>query len=111
MYKNRSTTAGQQCCYDAAGDIIVGQVAGGTVDFIAPKDIKTTIGHFIVDVVPHFFCCTNSFLSNCEKYYRYRPSDDCSRTRPQQPGKKVYLLDIVGNQTQALCIEVQCSTH
>ncbi|CAI8023305.1 Sushi domain-containing protein 2, partial [Geodia barretti] len=80
-----STTAGQQCCYDEDGDIIVGQDSGGTIDFVAPKDFKTTIGHFFVDVVPHIFCCTPLLLSKCEKYYEFRPSDDCSRTRPQRP--------------------------
>ena len=88
LFLNR-TTSGQQCCYDETGDIIVGQDSGGTIDFIAPRDTKTTIGHFFVDVLPHLFCCTPVLLANCERYYEFRPSDDCSRTRPQRPGEQL----------------------
>ena len=87
---NSSTTAGQQCCYDEDGDIIVGQDSGGTIDYISPRDdFKTVVGHFFVDVVPRILCCTPVCLGNCERYYEFRPSDDCSRTRPQRPGQHI----------------------
>ena len=61
------------------------------MDFVAPTNFWTTIEHFFVDVVPHLFCCTPIILSNCARYYEFRPSDDCSRTRPPPPGECNYI--------------------
>ena len=80
---------GQQCCYDSDGNINVGPPGGGTVDNIAPVDLKTKLKHFAVDVLPFFACCKAGILSDCATYYEYRPSDDCSRTRPPPPGEEV----------------------
>jgi hypothetical protein len=55
------------------------------VDNIAPIDAETTNEHFWEDVVPFIACCKAEFLNNCEQYYEFRPSDDCSRTRPPPP--------------------------
>ena len=77
---------GQQCCYDSNGNIIVGQDSGGTVDFIAPTNLWTTIEHYVVDILPYYYCCSPQTLSNCARYYEFRPSDDCFRTRPPSPG-------------------------
>ena len=67
------------------------------MDFIAPTDFKTTLKHFAVDVLPFFLCCKAGRLSNCARYYEFRPSDDCSRTRPPPPGNKGfhYFLSLV----------------
>ena len=80
---------GQQCCYDRDGNIITGPSSGGRIDSVAPVDVKTTIQHLFADVAPYYFCCTPEILQNCGKLYEFRPSDDCSRTRPPRPGKTV----------------------
>ena len=57
------------------------------MDNIAPIDAETTNEHFWEDVVPFIACCKAEFLNNCEQYYEFRPSDNCSRTRPPPPGE------------------------
>ena len=69
------------------GNIKVGPPGGGTVDLYAPTGIilGNTIDHFRHDVRPFFYCCKGEF-SNCDAYYRKRPSDDGSRYNLQPPG-------------------------
>ena len=66
------------------------------MDNIAPVNLQTTLSHFVVDVLPFIACCKAGFLSNCAKYYEYRPSDDCSRTRPPPPGEEVKYYTLEG---------------
>ena len=60
------------------------------MDNIVPNDLA---GHFKEDVWPFITCCKAEFLNNCEIYYEFRRSDDCSRTRSPPPGKD--LLDVI----------------
>ena len=65
------------------------------MDNIAPTDEESIKEHFYEDVVPFIACCKAEFLNNCEKYYEFRPSDNCSRTRQPPPGKELsYTIDI-----------------
>ena len=77
--------SGQQCCYNKVGDLIIGPPGGGTVDLYAPTGFFGKLNHFHHDVRPFFYCCKGEF-SNCDAYYRKRPSDDGSRYNLQPPG-------------------------
>ena len=76
-----STGSGQQCCYGANGNILVGPPGGGTADRYSPGDHFWK--HQWYDVLPWFACCKLS--NNCDEYYKYRPSDDCSDYIPPRP--------------------------
>jgi hypothetical protein len=69
--------AGQQCCYDSSGHLLVGPPGGGTIDFVSPN--VSVAKHFIYDVLPYLFCCPQM----CDKYYKFRPSDNGSRSKDQ----------------------------
>ncbi|XP_033106660.1 sushi domain-containing protein 2-like [Anneissia japonica] len=82
----RSTTStpsgsGQQCCYGTDGNILVGPPGGGTADRYSPVD--NFWRHQKYDVLPYIACCKLS--KNCDKYYKTRPSDDCSDYDPPRP--------------------------
>ena len=64
--------SGQQCCYRNNG-LVVGSPGGGTADLVSP-DVNF-FGHFVQDVVPFLLCCKAGIFSNCDEYYRHRPSD------------------------------------
>jgi len=78
--------SGQQCCYDKDGQLLVGPPGGGTVDLYAPTDWTGFLKHLNHDVRPFFYCCRGEF-SNCDSYYKKRPSDDGSRYNLQPPGE------------------------
>ena len=82
LFLNRDLGPGQQCCYGDDGNIITGN-NGGTADLVAPTNFKTTLIHFLVDVVPWFLCCIGPF-KDCSKYTSRRPVDDCSEW-PERP--------------------------
>ncbi len=84
---SRTSESGQQCCYDKDGNIIVGPPGGGTEDTYSPDGLTDTSRHFLYDVVPWFACCY--FSDQCDKYYLYRKSDDCSEYNPPRPAKCV----------------------
>ncbi|KAJ8038622.1 Sushi domain-containing protein 2 [Holothuria leucospilota] len=72
---------GQQCCYGSDGNILVGPPGGGTADAIAPDGASfSTLAHFVIDVVPFYACCRWS--NNCDTYYAFRPSHDCTDYDP-----------------------------
>ncbi|XP_038044295.1 sushi domain-containing protein 2-like [Patiria miniata] len=75
------TGAGQQSCYGTDGNILVGSPGGGTADRYSPGD--NFWKHQWFDVLPWLCLCKLS--SNCEEYYMYRPSDDCSDYDPPRP--------------------------
>ncbi|XP_033632894.1 sushi domain-containing protein 2-like [Asterias rubens] len=82
----RSTTSssigsGQQCCYAKDGNILIGPPGGGTADRYSPEDHFWK--HQWYDVLPWFGCCKST--QNCKTYYKYRPSDDCSKYVPPWP--------------------------
>lgn len=76
--------AGNQCCYNESGRLVVGPPGGGTLDLFSPSENQ--VGHIIVDVIPYLWCCTGPF-KNCDNYYRQRPSDSGSRFQRQPPGE------------------------
>ncbi|PIK57233.1 hypothetical protein BSL78_05870 [Apostichopus japonicus] len=82
-YRSGSGGSGQQCCYGSDGNILVGPPGGGTVDAYAPGGIGGTLKHFWFDVLPFIACC--KLTSQCETYYKFRPSDDCSDYQPPRP--------------------------
>ncbi|XP_028410519.1 sushi domain-containing protein 2-like isoform X2 [Dendronephthya gigantea] len=70
--------AGQQCCYNSAGSLVVGSPGGGSFDKKSPDE--DFWGHMGLDVLPWFACC--GFSENCKKYFEKRPSDDGKRYVP-----------------------------
>ena len=89
--------AGQQCCYDRAGNLLPFENGGGTFDRAHVKgyvgkheDINKIpiISHLLEDVEPYFLCCKLSF--NCLKYSVLRPTDDCRKYTPPVIRECVY---------------------
>ena len=84
--------SGNECCYNGAGNLIVGQKNGGSINKVDPRgtDLSfwdTIQGHFKEDVLPYLFCCNRELAPiNCKAYYDRRPSDDGSRYNPPVPG-------------------------
>ncbi|XP_038055045.1 sushi domain-containing protein 2-like [Patiria miniata] len=75
------TGTGQQCCYGKDGNILVGPPGGGTADRYSPGEHFWK--HQWYDVFPWICLCKLS--DNCTEYYKYRPSDDCSKYEPPRP--------------------------
>lgn len=66
------TGGGQQCCY--LGDkLLMGAPGGGTPDKCHSSQV---LCHFYIDVLPWVLCCKNNDITNCNKYYEKRPSDN-----------------------------------
>ena len=78
--------SGQQCCYDRNELLVTGPPGGGTVDLVSPD--VSTVGHFIADVLPFLMCCKAGIFSNCDAYYRHRPSDRGVDFSPPPPPRK-----------------------
>ena len=91
VQSSQNQGSGQQCCYNNSGAIVTGPPGGGTVDLVAPVDDNSREQHFNEDVLPFLYCC--KFTSNCRKYYKHRPSDNCSRYRPPVPGKFLFSVE------------------
>jgi len=77
-----SGSGGQQCCYNADGILIVGSPSGGSVNRIAPVDMRSFYQHIQHDVIPFIYCC----FSSCIRYYERRPSDNGEGYQPILPG-------------------------
>ena len=87
IYSSRENKgSGQQCCYDKNENLKVGPPGGGTVDLYALTGLWGQLQHFRHDVLPFLYCCKGEF-SNCDAYYKRRPSDDGSRYVLQPPGE------------------------
>ena len=102
--------AGQQCCYDKEGKLVVGPPGGGTLDKYHPKSSRfASLRHLKYDVYGWYLCCRLSKF--CGVYYQKRPSDDGSRYRPPQISMNLLIINwhtILGNNstqqgTQDLC--------
>ncbi len=83
--------SGNECCYNANGNLIVGMPYGGTINKVDPHGTDlgfwdTIQSHFLEDILPYLFCC-KGVKQKCDAYYERRPSDDGSRYRPPVPGK------------------------
>ena len=75
--------AGQQCCYDAAGNLLTGSPGGGSADFASQK--ISVLGHYRNDELPFLLCCKAGTLSRCDDYYLHRPSGPADEP-PPPPG-------------------------
>ena len=83
FYSNQG--AGQQCCYNEQGNLLVGPPNGGSLDRVHVEVGVPVFSHFFHDLVPHWDCCLLS--ASCGKYFEKRPSDDGSNYEPPRPGK------------------------
>ena len=83
IFCSYSGEPGQECCYDASGNLLAGSPNGGSANHYAPVDFVTYHMHIQHDLIPNSFCCPR----NCMMYYDSRPSDDGSNYRPPPPGK------------------------
>ncbi|XP_033828467.2 sushi domain-containing protein 2 [Periophthalmus magnuspinnatus] len=82
--------AGQQCCYDHSGNLVLtGDSAGGSTpdkahDWGAPPYGKPPrvpgYSHWLYDVMSFFYCCVWS--DSCPIYLKNRPSSGCRRYQP-----------------------------
>ena len=76
--------AGQQCCYNDFGNLMLGKPNAGSLDRFHPNAGVPVISHFFHDTVPYLDCC--QLTKNCEKYFDKRPSDDGSKYQAPRPG-------------------------
>ena len=83
LFHISSTGAGQQCCYNNFGNLMMGKHAG-SLDRVHPNAGIPVISHFFHDIVPYQDCCR--LTNNCEKYFEKRPSDDGSQYQAPRPG-------------------------
>lgn len=79
-----SGRAGQQCCYNQDGDLVVDSPSGGSVNRFAPVDTISYFQHIQHDLLPNTYCCPQY----CDAYYKKRPSDTGERYQPPLPGKE-----------------------
>ena len=77
-------SSAQECCYNGAGELMIGAPGGGSVDKTAQTNNR--VSHFLGDVRPYLLCCSG-YAPQCQKYYEHRPSDNGSRYQPPIPGK------------------------
>ena len=79
-----------ECCYDRSGNLLVGPIEGGSYKKYNPLFYYEN--YLQDDLMPYIDCCVSS--SRCDLYYKYRPSDDCSKYIPFIPSKydKSYVL-------------------
>ena len=73
---------GQECCYNAQGNLVVGSPGGGSVNSVVPVDFPSLYDHIEKDLIPYLYCCPWS----CGRYYEWRPSDDGTNYEPPLPG-------------------------
>ena len=81
-----SGSPGQECCYNAQGNLVVGSPGGGSVNRFAPVDYTSFLRHIEEDLIPYLYCCPES----CIQYFTCRPSDDGTNYEPPLPGKGLY---------------------
>ncbi|XP_068694477.1 uncharacterized protein [Montipora foliosa] len=75
--------AGQQCCYNDFGNLMLGKPNAGSLDRVHPNAGIPVISHFYHDTVPYIDCC--QLTKNCEKYFDKRPSDDGWKYQAPRP--------------------------
>ena len=77
-------SAGQECCYDVDGNLVIGPPGGGSADVMSPRVDYN--GHVLMDLAPYVLCCTGN-AANCEVYYSERPSGEEDNYRLPIPGE------------------------
>ncbi|XP_055351550.1 protein mesh-like [Paramacrobiotus metropolitanus] len=87
-----STGAGQECCYDREGKLLLNNLGSGSPNRVHPYGAPTSresvasLSNWLHDKMPWFLCCTWS--DNCEYHAQYRRvSHDCGGY--QNPGAAV----------------------
>ena len=85
FYSNQG--AGQQCCYNEEGNLMVGPLEGGSLDRVHIDEGLPVLSHFFHDLVPYWDCCLLS--GYCGKYFEKRPSNNGANYEPPRPGKEV----------------------
>ncbi|KAM8866408.1 LOW QUALITY PROTEIN: sushi domain-containing protein 2 [Synchiropus picturatus] len=84
-----SQGAGQHCCYDSRGALVLtGDSVGGSTadrahDWGSPPRVPG-YSHLLDDVLSFHHCCLWSH--NCPLYFKHRPSTGCQRYRPPTAG-------------------------
>jgi len=84
IYIMFSGGAGQQCCYDADGILMVGSRSGRSVNCIAPVDMSSFYQHIQHDVIPFNHLLLLCF--SCMRYYERKASDNGEGYQPILPG-------------------------
>lgn len=86
VFVTTATRHGLECCYDEVGGTLrVGPNDGGCYHYY--HSLFYPSEHEISDSTPYSKCCDGGTEGNCELFYRYRPSSNCSRYEPPTPGK------------------------
>ncbi|XP_073243989.1 sushi domain-containing protein 2-like [Porites lutea] len=83
MIRPSSKGAGQQCCYNNFGNLMMGKPNAGSLDRFHPNAGLPVLSHFFHDLVPYQDCCRLS--DSCDKYFEKRPSDDGSQYQAPRP--------------------------
>ncbi|XP_022783567.1 sushi domain-containing protein 2-like isoform X2 [Stylophora pistillata] len=75
--------AGQKCCYNEHGNLMIGPKNGGSLDRIHIRAGIPVFSHYFNDLLPYSDCCL--FSENCGKYFEKRPSDNGTNYEPPRP--------------------------
>ncbi|XP_022783564.1 sushi domain-containing protein 2-like [Stylophora pistillata] len=75
--------AGQQCCYNEQGNLMIGPKNGGSLDRVHIRAGVPVFSHFFHDLMPYSDCCL--FSENCGKYFEKSPSDNGINYEPPRP--------------------------
>ena len=96
----RSDGAGNQCCYDASGNLrfSADSFQGSTPDRshawgAAPygrADLVPDASHWVKDVVTFYYCCLWTDYKDCDYYMDQRVTRDCTGYTPPTPGFLFY---------------------
>ena len=62
--------AGQECCYNIEGNLVIGAPGGGSADAMSPR--SNFNGHLRMDLAPYLLCCTGE-TPDCARYFSARP--------------------------------------
>ena len=80
----------QRCCYSSGledfGSLKVGAPDGGHVKVLPLYDVSKEV---FTDEQAYKFCCVD-IIEECDRFYLYRPSDDCLRYTPPRRRKFVF---------------------
>uniref|UniRef100_A0A1X7TZR4 EGF-like domain-containing protein n=2 Tax=Amphimedon queenslandica TaxID=400682 RepID=A0A1X7TZR4_AMPQE len=86
----RTQGSSNECCYDTSGQLIIGPTSGGSVDKASPigsdssNYLSSLLSHQQEDILPYIHCCKGS-MTNCNEYYKRRPSDNGTAYVPPIP--------------------------
>ena len=97
-YSTRKTGSGNQCCYDAGGNLKYSSDSfqGSTPDRshawggypYGRVDLVPHMSHWLKDVVTFYQCCLWTDYIDCDYYMDQRSTRDCKSYNPPTPGTK-----------------------